>query len=83
MSDEPDQSRRTLRAMGVTILGVVLSISVTVGLSLAAPWWHRLAAGAIVAAVLLTVIKLGTASGEEGLISRAADWVTGPRDQSS
>ncbi len=79
MSGTDDQSRRTLRAMGVTMLGVVLSISTTVGLGLTAPWWQRVLAAVAVAAVLVATIKLATASGGKGLVARAADWITGSR----
>lgn len=68
--------------MGVTILSVVLSISVTVGMSLSGPWWQRVAAAAAVAAALVAVIKLGTANGEKGIVARAADWMTDSRDAS-
>jgi hypothetical protein len=69
--------RRTLRAMGITMIGVVISVATTVGFGVPGPVWVRIAAGVLVAIVLLVAIKLGTAQGSRGAVARAADWMTG------
>lgn len=73
----PDQQRRTLRAMGVTMVGVVISVATTVGFGMTGPAWLRFGAGGAVAVLLVVAIKLGTAQGSQGRIARAADWMTG------
>lgn len=73
--------RRTLRAMGVTLIGVILSVSTTVAFGISGPWWVRAALGLGTAALLVAAIKLGTASGTSpGPVTRAADWITGSND---
>jgi peptidoglycan/LPS O-acetylase OafA/YrhL len=80
-TDQGDPQRRTLRAMGITLLGVILSVAFTVGFGVTGPWWLRLAAGAGTAVVLVAAIKLGTAQGSKGAVTRAADWITGEDDR--
>lgn len=76
-SSEDAAQHRTLRAMGVTMIGVLCSVALTVGFGVAGPWWLRLAAGVAAGAALLLVVKLGTAQGSKGLVAHAADWLTG------
>lgn len=78
MTDAPNQpQRRTLRAMGITLLGVILSVSVTVAFGLDGPWWMRAGAALATAVALVVAIKLGTSQGSHGPVTRAADWITG------
>ncbi len=78
MTDSSTQSqRRTLRAMGVTLIGVILSVSTTVAFGLTGPWWFRTGAALATAAGLIAAIKLGTSQGSHGPVTRAADWLTG------
>lgn len=73
-----ERERRALRAMGITILGVLFSIGATVGMGLSAhPWWVRLASGVVVAVALGITFKLATRAGSRGPVARAADWITG------
>lgn len=68
---------RALRAIGVTLLGVVVSVAVSVGFGMSGPWWLRLSAGILSAVLLLAAIKAGTEQGSKGHVARVADWVTG------
>lgn len=61
---------------GLTLLGVFLSIGVTVGLGVSGPWWARLLAGAGTTTALVLVVKVGTSAGR-GPIARLANWVIG------
>ncbi len=58
------------------MLGVLLSIGVTVGLGLNAAWWIRIAAGVLTTLVLAGVVKLGTSAGR-GPLARMANWIIG------
>lgn len=79
MSDDtrPGAEHRTLRSLGLTLLGVVASISTTVAFGLPLPWWGRLLAGLATAASLVVVIKVTTSEGSKGPVARLADWITG------
>lgn len=68
-----DAQNRT--ATGITLLGVLLSIAVTVAAAVPAPWWGRSLAGAFTAAALVVVVKLGTTHGPHGPLSRLARWI--------
>lgn len=68
---------RTLRSLGLTLIGVVLSISVTVGFGMPGPWWLRLGVAVATTAGLLLLIKLSTNQGSRGPVTRLADWITG------
>jgi hypothetical protein len=68
----------TLTTGGITLLGVLLSVGVTVGFGVKGPWWLRVLAGLGTVAVLVGVVKLGTASGR-GPLARAANWIIGSR----
>ncbi len=83
MADEPEQENGqvgddralTLQAAGITLLGVLVSIGVTVGFGLTAAWWVRLLAGAgttVAMAVLIAVLGTRTS-----LLARLANWITG------
>lgn len=55
---------------GIPLLGVLLSIGVTLGLGLGGPWWSRALAGFATTVVLVVVVKLGTSAGRGPL----ANW---------
>ncbi len=78
MSDEGESNRErrlALQGTGVTLLGVLLSIGVTVAFGLSGPWWVRLAAGTgTTFALALAVWLLGTRT---RILARLADWITG------
>ncbi len=78
----PDSGQRTSRSLtlttgGITLLGVLLSMGVTVGIGLQEAWWVRLLAGLGTTMLLTLVVKLGSASGR-GPLARLANWVIGP-----
>jgi peptidoglycan/LPS O-acetylase OafA/YrhL len=77
MAASDKSQRRTLRAMGVTLLGVLLSVGFTVGFGVPGPWWSGVLAGAATVGGLVVVVKLATAEGSRGLVARLADWITG------
>lgn len=81
MADETRRSSRSLSLTtgGITLLGVLLSIGVTVGLGLKGPWWLRLVAGALTTVALALTVKLGTSAGR-GPLARMADWMIGSGD---
>ncbi len=81
MSGERDSGDRTSRSLslttgGLTLLGVLLSIGVTVAFGVEGRWWVRALAGVAVTALLVVGFKVGTASGR-GPIARLANWVIG------
>ncbi len=82
----PGRGERTARSLslttgGLTLLGVLLSIGVTVGIGVSAEWYLRLLAGLGTTITLVVVVKLGTSSGR-GPIARLANWVIGhPEDR--
>jgi len=74
-------AQRTSRSLslttgGITLLGVLLSIGVTVAMGLSAAWWVRLAAGLATTLALAVVVKVGSASGH-GPLARLANWMIG------
>lgn len=69
------ESRLTLQSTGVTLVGVLLSIGMTVGFGVAGAWWIRVIAGvATTAGLILVVWFFGTRT---ALLARLADWITG------
>ena len=67
--------RLTLQAAGVTLLGVFLSIGVTVAFGLTQAWWIRLLAGVgTTIGLAVGAALLGTRT---SLLIRLADWITG------
>ena len=77
--DQRSSTAVTLTAAGVTLLGVLLSIGVTVGLGISGPWWLRAGAGAASTAALILVVKLTTQHGRWPL-ARLANWTIGGWD---
>ena len=82
MPDEPSATREqtstslTLTTGGITLLGVLLSVGVSVGFGIKGEWWVRLLAGLATTLVLVAVVRLGTRQGR-GPIARMANWVIG------
>jgi hypothetical protein len=64
----------TLTTGGITLLGVLLSIGITIGFGISGPWWLRTGAGLIATLVLILTVRLGT-SGGRGPLARFASWV--------
>lgn len=75
MSERTDRSV-TLTAGGITLLGVLASTGVTVGLGVSGDWWVRLLAGLGTTLGLIVVVKLGTQAGR-GPLARLATWTIG------
>jgi hypothetical protein len=81
VSDSRTSTSLTLTTGGITLLGVLLSVGVTVGFGVSGPWWLRGLAGAGTTLALVVLVKLGTSSGR-GPLARAANWVIGsPEDR--
>ncbi len=80
-SGEPSGESLTLTTGGITLLGVLLSIGVTVGLGLKEDWSIRVLAGTATAALLMAIVKLGTSAGR-GPLARLANWMIGGSDES-
>ena len=76
MSDERTSRTLSLTTGGITLLGVLLSIGVTVGMGFDAAWWVRVLAGLATTLVLSVIVKLGSSAGR-GPLARAADWMIG------
>ena len=74
--ERPDSTTLSLTTGGITLLGVVASIGVTVGFGLSGPWWLRAAIGLATTAGLIVLIKVGTDAGR-GPLSRFARWTIG------
>lgn len=73
-----DSSSRTLSLTtgGITLLGVLLSVGVSVGFGVSGAWWVRLLAGVATTVALIVVVKLGTQAGR-GPVARLARWTIG------
>jgi len=76
---ERNSTTLTLTTGGITLLGVLLSIGVTVGLGITGSWWVRLLAGLGTTCALVVVVKLGTSSGR-GPLARLANWTISSGD---
>lgn len=70
-----DRAELQLQAAGLTLLGVTLSIGVTVGMGLSGAWWYRVAAGSIVCVALAVFVGLGAR--HTAVLRRVARWITG------
>jgi hypothetical protein len=64
----------TLQSVGITLLGVLFSIGVTVGFGVTGAWWLRLGAG--VATTIALVVLVGTLGRRTRLLRRLANWMT-------
>lgn len=76
-SEQRSSTSLTLTTGGITLLGVLLSVGVSVGFGVEGPWWLRVLAGVGTTAVLIVAVKVGTSSGR-GPLARAANWIIGP-----
>lgn len=78
MSAEQTPSGRSLNLTtgGITLLGVVLSIGVTVGMGVSGSWWVRVLAGVATTVALAVVVKVGSSAGR-GPLARLAGWMIG------
>jgi hypothetical protein len=76
MSDERSSTSLNLTTGGITLLGVLLSVGVSVAFGVKGPWWIRVLAGVGTTAALVVLVKLGTASGR-GPLARVANWISG------
>lgn len=74
--DETSSRALSLTTGGITLLGVLLSIGVTVGMGLSEAWWVRVLAGLATTAALTVVVKLGTRRGR-GPLAKLAAWMIG------
>jgi hypothetical protein len=68
----------SLTSTGVTLLGVLLSVGVTVGFGIDGPWWFRVLAGAGTSVGLMVLAARTTSSGR-GRVAKLANWVIGAR----
>ncbi len=73
-SADPGGRSLSLTTGGVTLLGVLLSIGVTVGFGVKEDWWIRVLAGVATTVMLAVVVKLGTSAGR-GPLARIAKWM--------
>ena len=76
MSGQSTSTTLTLTTGGITLLGVLLSVGVTVAFGIDADWWVRLLAGIGTTTLLICVVKLGTSAGR-GPLARIARWTIG------
>ena len=78
MSPSDDRTSRTLSLTtgGITLLGVLLSVGVSVGFGVSGAWWIRVLAGVTTTVVLVLVVKFGTSAGR-GPVARLARWTIG------
>ncbi|MCB0857462.1 MAG: hypothetical protein KDB57_05000 [Solirubrobacterales bacterium] len=81
MSDSDSRTSRSLNLTtgGVTLLGVLLSIGVTVGFGVSGPLWLRILCGLGTTLALVVFVKLSTSAGR-GPLARVANWVIGNSD---
>lgn len=82
MSEERTSRTLSLTTGGITLLGVLLSIGVTVGMGIDAAWWVRMLVGLATTLVLSVIVKLGSSAGR-GPLARMADWMIGTGDSKS
>lgn len=73
---EGERSGRTLSltTAGLTLFGVMLGIGTTVGFGVSGTWWVRVLCGLATTALLIAIVKLGTARGRGPLV-KLADWI--------
>ena len=78
-SSERSPEDITLTATGITLLGVLLSVGVTVAFGISGQWWVRLPAGIATSFLLVLVAAWSTSTGR-GVVARLANWIIGARD---
>lgn len=81
-SSKPSGTSLSLTTGGITLLGVLLSVGVTVAFGITAEWWVRALAGIGTTVVLVVIVKAATASGR-GPLARIAHWIIGSPGEGS
>jgi hypothetical protein len=76
MASESSSTTLTLTTGGITLLGVLLSVGVSVGFGVGGSWWIRVAAGLATTLLLILVVKFGTSAGR-GPLAKIARWTIG------
>ncbi len=69
----------TLKATGITLIGVLASIGTTVGFGIKGDWWVRVIAAVATTLVLGAMVKAASGS-RRGPLTRLANWITGAPD---
>lgn len=72
----------TFTSSGITLIGVLVSVGVTVAFGIDATWWIRALAGLATTVVLIVLVKLGSSAGR-GPLARLANWVIGSAESHS
>ncbi len=75
-TSNPSGNSLTLTTGGITLIGVLLSVGVTVAFGLKGEWWVRGLAGLGTTVGLAILVKVATASGR-GPLARLAHWMIG------
>lgn len=74
-NEQGEDQRLALQTAGITLLGVLISIGVTVALGIKTAWWTRIAIGlATTMGLAFAVAILGTRT---TVLARLTDWITG------
>ena len=79
MSKSPSEASGrslSLTTGGITLLGVLLSVGVSVAFGIKAEWWIRVIAGVGTTVGLALLVKVATAAGR-GPLARIAHWMIG------
>lgn len=79
MPEDSTSRSLALTTGGITLLGVLFSVGVSVGFGVKADWWIRVLAGVATTVLLVVVVKLGTSAGR-GPLARMANWAIGSGD---
>ena len=72
---EKDDNELTLQSVGLTLVGVIVSIGVTVAFGLTGPWWFRTLVG--IGTAIGLIVLVGYAGRRTSALARLADWITG------
>lgn len=63
-----------LEGIGLTLIGVIVSMGLTVGLGVQGQWWVRVLCGAATSIGFTAIVKL--AHSRASVLKRFADWLT-------
>lgn len=74
-SDQLGGQSLQLQATGLTLLGVLLGIGVTVGFGVKGDWWLRVLVGLLTFAALLVLARAAAKPGR-GTLARIGAWIT-------
>lgn len=74
-NDEMGGRSLQLQATGLTLIGVVLGVAVTVAFGVGGELWLRVGSGLATFVVLLFVFRAAATPGH-GRLARAAEWIT-------